>query len=306
MLFREYIDMVLNESESLEDAIKDVNSIEDVESNESGAVVVPTEDVPADAVNVDSEKSEEPSEQVKFLMKGASTIDEAWEKYSPYYTKVMEGMKSGGIQGGKIYTLGITSLAKGMTGNARVAHIVDGKPADEPKTKKERTEARNNAFLLISQCRVKEIGIMEGFYKKFVLGARISLVSDSKQKKIGDWLMKSGSRIEKDKKKFKHIKSQTHDFSDTLPENEYVVPIHWIPRLREIIETEISRKHKDDMKAEMEAIKTGTSHTSPKSLHVKSGYEGRVKAGERNTFKLPPKGTKEKLGRFGRGGEDEE
>lgn len=298
--------MVLNETENLKDAVEDADSIEDVSKSESGAMDVPKEDVPKDAVDVDSAASEEPSKEVKFLMTGAKTVDDAWDEYETYQQKVEAAAGKGGIGGGKFYTLGITSLAKGKLGNATFSNVKDGVDVPEPTSKKELTERRNAAFLLISQCRVKEIGIMEGFYKKFVLGARITLVGDNKEKKIANWLLKVNSRIEKENHKFKHIKTLTNDFDSKLGENEFAVPIHWIPRLREIIENEISRKHKEDAKVADQASEDGESYQSPKSLHVKAGYESKVKVPDRNTFKLPAKGTKQRLGRFKSDGDDED
>lgn len=306
MLFREYIDMVLNETENLKDAVEDAKSIDDVKKDESGAMDVPKEDVPDDAVNVDSAASEEPSQEVKFMMKGSKNVADAWKEYEKYQARVKAAAGKGGIGGGKFYTLGITSLAKGKLGNASFSNIKDGADVPEPTSKKELTEKRNAAFLLISQCRVKEIGVMEGFYKQFVLGARISLVGDNKEKKISNWLLKVNSRIEKENHKFKHIQTLTNDFDSKLGENEFAVPIHWIPRLREIIESEISRKHKQDSKVADDAADRGESYVSSKVLHVKGGYEGRVKVPERNTFKLPAKGTKQRLGKFGSDEDGEE
>lgn len=307
MLFREYIDLVLNETDNLKDAVEDAKSIQDISADESGAMDVPKDDIPKDAVNVDKADSEEQSKEIKFLMDGAKTVEDAWKEYSKYQKRVKDNVGKGGIGGGKFYTLGITSLAKGKLGSAKFSDIKDGEPVQEPTSKKELTEKRNAAFLLISQCRVKEIGIMEGFYKQFVLGARISLVGNANQKeKIAKWLMKVNSRIEKENHKFKHIQTETSDFDSKLGENEFAIPIHWIPRLREVIENSISRKHKDDDKAADNAIETGDSYTSPKSLHVKSGYEAKVKVPGRNTFKLPAKGTKQRLGKFGSDEDEEE
>lgn len=306
MLFREYIDMVLNETDNLKDAVEDAKSIEDVSKDESGAMDVPKEDIPKDAVDVDKSDSEDQSKEIKFMMNGAKTVDDAWDEYDNYQNKVKAAVGKGGIGGGKFYTLGITSLAKGKLGNASFSNIKDGEDVKEPTSKKDLTEKRNAAFLLISQCRVKEIGVMEGFYKKFVLGARISLVGDNKEKKIANWLLKVNSRIEKENHKFKHIKTASQDFSDKLGENEFAVPIHWIPRLREVIESEISRKHKDDADVADQAVVDGENYTSPKTLHVKAGYEAKVKVPGRNTFKLPAKGTKQKLGKFGSDESDEE
>jgi len=293
MKFRDYISLVLNETEEIpvntqldDKVVEKADSVEDIGAVESGAdAEVPVEDVPKDAVNVDTAESE----PAKFTIDGPSTIDEAVAKYKSKYTDrlIQAAAKTGGIGKGKFYTLGITSLRAGKLGNAEIRHIEGGKEVETTLTKKEKKESKKNAFLLVSQCRVIEIGIMEGFYKKFVIGARIRLTGDAKKKKIGEWLTKANSKLESEKKKFKHIQTDTQAFDKALGEDEFAVPVHWIPRLREVIETEISRKHMDDAKKANKAKEAGEDYESPKTLHVKKGYEARIKVPGRDAIKLP-------------------
>lgn len=293
MKFREYIEQVLNETEEIpvntqldDKVVEKADSVEDIGAVESGAdAEVPVSEVPKDAVNVDNAESE----PEKFVIVGPKTIAEATAEYNKrYMPKLIEAAaKTGGIGSGKFYTLGITSLRAGKLGNAQVNIVKSDETEEKKQTRKEAKDAKARAFLLVSQCRVIEIGIMEGFYKKFVIGARIRLTGDAKKKKIGDWLTKANSKLESEKKKFKHIQTEKQNFSDTLPEDEFAVPVHWIPRLREVVESQLSRKHIADTKKAEKAKEAGEDYESPKTLNVPRGYEARIKVPGRETIKLP-------------------
>lgn len=304
MKFREYIDIMLSEAEELipvntqfKDETSSSETIDDV--GETGAEVVSSEEVPSDAVDIDKESSE-----TKWEIKGASNIDDAWKEYNKRYIPKLlsDTARVSGIGKGKFYTLGITSKKAGKLGNAETHETEDGPKLSREKQKK----AKSEAFLLVSQCRVKEIGIVEGFYKKYVLGVRIQLTGDAIKKRIGEWLEKCVSKIEPGTKKFKHIKTDTNEYSSALGPNEYAVPIHWIPRLREAIEqanvgsddskTIISKQHRTAEKEKQAALEAGEKYTSSEktNIHPELGrkHETSLKEVGRRTIKLPSLGKK--------------
>ncbi|MCF8445333.1 MAG: hypothetical protein K9G29_10025 [Crocinitomicaceae bacterium] len=268
--------------------MKKVDSVEDVAKVQVGAdAAVPVVDVPKDAVNVDTEEGE-----TKFMMSGSKTIENAWLEYTKnYIPEILNHLIAhGGINSGRFYTLGITSFRQGKLGNA----VVHDTPKDEKKlTGKEKKQKKEDAFVLISQCKVLELGVMEGFYKKFILGVRIKLTDAAVKKGIGEWLYKINSRIESEQKKFKHIQTETNDFDTVLGENEFAIPVHWIPRIREIIENNISNKTKEDAKRAEDDTLFRKQHTTPIEKHIKAGYEDKVeKPSVIKLIKLPPRGSR--------------
>lgn len=295
MKFREYVEQYLKEADQTveldADKLDSKETVEDAVESQEGVDMVPVGDIPKDVVDVDAPKNDD-----KFIMKSADTVKEAYEEYNKKYmpTLIDKAASVGGINNGRFYAFGITSLKAGRLGNSTVIST----EADPKLSKAKETAARKEAYLLMSQCRVVEIGVMEGFFKKFVLGARIKLVGAGKnaegketnRSKISKWLNAKLSEINEGVKKFKHIQTKTVDFGTELVENEFAVPVHWIPRLREVIETEISKKHIAATKEKEAAEKEGKEYVSKPSLNLPAGYEGRIKQGkERKTLSLPKK-----------------
>lgn len=285
MKFRDYVEQYLTEAEEIpaESQIKtEIDSSDKIEDVGEGVEMVPESDLPKDVADVDNASAE-----AKWAIDGAKDVESAWVEYNKAYIPKLlkDTARTSGIGKGKFYTIGITSLKLGKLGNAEI-HDTDEKEVG----KKDAAKLRRLAFLLVGQCRVKDIGVMEGFFKKYVLGVRIQLIGDASKKKIGSWLSKLTSKLDPGNKKFKHIKTATNEFATALGENEFAVPVHWIPRLREAIEESVSTKHKKAEDAKEEAKEKGEKFVSDKSVHVAKGKEGLIKVGGRETLKLPPIG----------------
>lgn len=129
-------------------------------------------------------------------------------------------------------------------------------------------------WFLKAQCRVKDIGVIEGRDKQYVVGVLIQLVfrfahvdpdtlSDEARMnydKVKEEYTKAKSFLSRipsaiqgsmDFKKFKHIKTETIPYSKDVSDfgdDYFAVPIHWVPQLEKIITEKIKSKPIKDSK----------------------------------------------------------
>lgn len=187
---------------------------------------------PADILSEDEKTHKDLIPQ--FTIDGPKNLDDAYKAYEHFYLKpVKEFLKSPG----HFYSFYVTSR-------------------------------KVPSWFLKTQCRVKDIGIIEGRDKQYVVGALIQLyfrfahldpdeLSDSARAKYDEvkkeydqakaFLSRIPSALQgsMDFKKFKHIKTDSVDYSKDVTDfgdDYFAVPIHWVPQLQKIISDKLASK----------------------------------------------------------------
>jgi hypothetical protein len=228
--------------------------------------------VPADILS-ESEKSEGSKNKdliPQFVIDGPTNLEDAYNAYEHFYLKpIKEFLKSPG----QFYSFYVTSRK-----------IPD--------------------WFLKTQCRVKDIGVIEGRDKQYVVGALIQLyfrfahvdpdtLSDEARQnydKVKEEYTKAKSFLSRipsaiqgsmDFKKFKHIKTDTIPYSKDVSEfgdDYFAVPIHWVPQLEKIVTDKIKAKPIKDSSG-----KVITLNKFPYEQYLKDLEAGKVTSDTKTT-----------------------